>query len=148
MNPLLLDDQLCFAVYAASRAMIGVYRPVLDELGLTYPQYLTLMVLWDEGAVTVSHLGTRLQLDSGTLTPLLKRLEKLGYVERKRRESDERVVEIHLTAGGKKLRTRALKVPEAMACRIKRTRAEVFALRDDLRLLTQQLNAERKAETP
>ncbi len=147
MSPLLLDDQLCFAVYAASRAMTGVYRRLLDELGLTYPQYLTLLVLWEEGAVSVSHLSARLQLDSGTLTPLLKRLEKLGVVERKRRVDDERVVDIHLTAAGKKLRGRAVKVPEAMACNINRTRAEVVALRDELRLLTQHLTATpRKAE--
>ncbi len=144
MTALLLDDQLCFAVYAASRAMIGVYRPVLDELGLTYPQYLTLLVLWEQSPVSVSHLGLRLQLDSGTLTPLLKRLEKQGLVERQRRADDERVVDIHLTLAGKKLRARALKVPEAMLCRLNRTRSEAMALRDQLHLLTQHLTATKK----
>ncbi len=146
-NPLLLDDQLCFAVYAASRAMTSVYRPVLDELGLTYPQYLALMVLWEHAPapVTVSQLGARLQLDSGTLTPLLKRLEGLGFVERQRRAEDERVVDVSLTANGKRLRQRALKVPEAMMCRVNLTRAQVGALRDQLKALTKHLNEEQPA---
>src|SRR3954464_4658073 len=84
-----LDDQLCFALYATSRAITGLYRPVLQELGLTYPQYLVMLVLWEHQTVTVSELGVRLYLDSGTLTPLLKRLEKQGLVVRSRDSEDE-----------------------------------------------------------
>jgi DNA-binding MarR family transcriptional regulator len=89
-NPLLLDNQLCFALYSASLLMTKLYKPLLDEIGLTYPQYLAMLALWEEDGVTVSALGARLHLDSGTLTPLLKRLEKAGLLTRERNEEDER----------------------------------------------------------
>ena len=110
-----LDDQLCFALYAASRAMTARYRPHLDALGLTYPQYLVLVVLWDEGPSTVGHLGERLRLDSGTLSPLLKRLEVAGLVSRARRADDERSVTISTTPAGRQLKARATSITAAIA---------------------------------
>ncbi|HUF99208.1 MAG TPA: MarR family transcriptional regulator [Ilumatobacter sp.] len=108
-----LDNQLCFALYDASRAVVRAYGPLLDELGLTYPQYITMLVLWEtDGPVSMGELGTRLHLDSGTLTPLVKRLVQLGVVERERDPTDERRVLISLTADGVALRQRACSVPE------------------------------------
>lgn len=101
-----LDDQLCFALYNASRAMISAYAPLLAELELTYPQYLVLMVLWETDGARVSAIGDRLALDSATLTPLLKRLEARGVIERRRSSEDERVVEVFLTTEGKRLRAK------------------------------------------
>ena len=95
---LLLDDQMCFALYAASRAVTGLYRPQLESLGLTYPQYLVLLVLWEQGEVSVKEVGIALQLDYGTLTPLLKRLESNGLLRRERCPTDERAVNLTLTA--------------------------------------------------
>ncbi|MRD48828.1 MarR family transcriptional regulator [Caenimonas koreensis DSM 17982] len=108
---LLLDNQLCFALYSASLAMTKLYKPLLDELGLTYPQYLAMLVLWEEDGLMVSALGQRLSLDSGTLTPLLKRLEAAGLIARIRDVEDERRVHISLTAAGRKLKSRAQKIP-------------------------------------
>lgn len=108
---LALDDQLCFALYAASRAMTARYRPILDELDLTYPQYLVMLVLWDDGTSTVSQLGAKLRLDSGTLSPLLKRLESRGLITRTRRTDDERSVDVELTPEGVALRDKAMAVP-------------------------------------
>src|ERR687889_1650851 len=109
-----LDDQLCFALYAASRAMTARYRPMLEELGLTYPQYLVLMLLWEEDGQTVGQLGQRLALDSGTLSPLLKRLTAAGLVTRHRRADDERSVAIALTAEGRALQEKAFAISEQM----------------------------------
>ena len=106
-----LDNQLCFALYSTSLAMTKVYKPLLDELGLTYPQYLAMLVLWERDGLMVSELGEQLYLDSGTLTPLLKRLEVAGYISRIRDVEDERRVYITLTSSGRKLKTRATKIP-------------------------------------
>lgn len=106
-----LDNQLCFALYSASLAMTKLYKPWLDELGLTYPQYLAMLALWEEDGLSVSQLGERLRLDSGTLTPLLKRLEAAGLVSRLRATHDERRVHVSLTAAGRKLRGAAEKIP-------------------------------------
>ncbi|OBF56015.1 MarR family winged helix-turn-helix transcriptional regulator [Mycolicibacterium monacense] len=114
MATLRLDQHLCFALYSATRAMTAAYRPVLTELNLTYPQYLVLLVLWEEGPVTVGRLGERLNLDSGTLSPLLKRLEANGFVVRQRSRSDERQVEIDLTDAGRALEERAQCIPEEL----------------------------------
>jgi DNA-binding MarR family transcriptional regulator len=108
---LALDRQLCFALYSASLAMTRLYKPLLQPLGITYPQYLVMLTLWESDGQSVGSLGDRLALDSGTLTPLLKRLEALGLVERTRDAGDERRVLIHLTPAGRKLRTQARKVP-------------------------------------
>jgi len=113
---LALDHQLCFALYSASLAMTKAYKPLLDPLGLTYPQYLVMLVLWESDGITVSQLGDRLKLDSGTLTPLLKRLESGGLIQRLRDAADERRVLLQLTAAGRKLRSQALAVPQAIAC--------------------------------
>lgn len=137
-----LEDQLCFALYAASRAMTAVYAPLLDALGLTYPQYLVLLVLWDHDGERVSGIGERLQLDSATLTPLLKRLEARGLVERRRSAADERVVEIYLTAEGKRLKRRAADVPRCVLERSGLTLPELAALRATLQGLTRRLRAE------
>ena len=110
-----LDHQLCFALYSASLAMTKFYKPLLDPLGLTYPQYLVMLVLWEGDGITVSQLGERLALDSGTLTPLLKRLESSDLVRRLRDTADERRVLLHLTPAGRALKARALAVPETMA---------------------------------
>ncbi len=114
---LLLDKQLCFALYSTSLAMTKAYKPMLDELGLTYPQYLVMLVLWEHEGLTVSELGNRLALDSGTLTPLLKRLESAGLVSRSRDAGDERRVLVALTDKGRKLRQSAVGIPENCCAR-------------------------------
>jgi DNA-binding MarR family transcriptional regulator len=144
--PLLLDDQLCFALYNASRSLTRAYAPLLEPLGLTYPQYLVLMVLWERDGMAVKQLGERLALDSGTLTPLLKRLEQQGLVERRRGEDDERVVRIHLTADGRGLRAKARKIPTELMCSAgydvdsESSMRDVVKLRDDLIALAQRLS--------
>jgi DNA-binding MarR family transcriptional regulator len=110
-----LDEQLCFALHSASLAMTRLYKPLLEPLGLTYPQYLAMLVLWEQDGPTVGTLGERLYLDSGTLTPLLKRLEAAGLVVRERSAADERRVHIHLTAAGRALRRQARGVPQRLA---------------------------------
>lgn len=111
-----LDHQLCFALYSASLAMTKMYKPLLDPLNLTYPQYLAMLVLWEADGITVSDLGQRLQLDSGTLTPLLKRLESNGLIQRQRDTADERRVLLNLTPAGRGLKSRAAKVPPEVVC--------------------------------
>jgi DNA-binding MarR family transcriptional regulator len=109
-----LSKQLCFPLYACSREMIKLYKPFLDELGLTYTQYITLMVLWEHKAMTVKALGQELYLDSGTLTPLLKKLEEKGLVTRRRSDLDERNLIVTITELGESMRDRALHIPEEM----------------------------------
>ncbi|MET1021967.1 MAG: MarR family transcriptional regulator [Arthrobacter sp.] len=141
LNAPRLDRQLCFAMYSASRAATAAYRPILDELGLTYPQYLVLLVLWEEQPRGVRELGEELGLDSGTLSPLLKRLESLGLVERRRSAADERRVEIHLTHAGRALSARATGVPQRLADAAGLSPAELDQLRDTLSRLTAALHA-------
>jgi MarR family transcriptional regulator, organic hydroperoxide resistance regulator len=138
-DPYRLDDQLCFALYAASRAMTGAYAPVLDKLELTYPQYLVLLVLWERDGLAVSELGERLHLDSGTLTPLLKRLETRGLVERRRSARDERVVEVFVSADGKRLRRRCAEIPATMFGKSGLSLAELGRLRATLTELAGRL---------
>jgi len=137
---LLLDNQLCFAVHAAARAINAAYRPLLEALGITYPQYLVLLILWEEDGVRVSHIGDRLYLDSATLTPLLKRLEKRGLVERRRSASDERMVQIFLTTSGKKLKKKAFEVAEGFFCKLETPVPQIVRLRDELNALTKRLH--------
>ncbi|MEE3622568.1 MarR family winged helix-turn-helix transcriptional regulator [Nitrospirillum sp. BR 11752] len=142
-NPLALDRQLCFALYQATNRITRAYRPLLEALGLTYPQYLALMVLW-QGAppgssMTVGDLGARLDLNSGTLTPLLKRLEAAGLVARRRDPEDERRVRVELTPAGWALRDKALAIPGAMFCRFPMPLDEVTDLRDRLHRLAAAL---------
>ena len=131
-NSLLLENQLCFPLYAAAKEVLNRYKPLLDEIGLTYTQYLCMMVLWEEGAATVSHLGERLYLDSGTLTPVLKKLEKSGYITRERSVADARVLEVRFTPKGLDLRDRAASVPAAMACHVHLSADEAAELKTKL----------------
>lgn len=114
--PLLLDQQLCFALYSANLAMNKLYRQLLTQLDITYPQYLVMLVLWERDDVTVSDIGERLFLDSATLTPLLKRLEAAGLLNRQRSRKDERQVIVTLTEQGRALRTKAESIPDAVFC--------------------------------
>jgi transcriptional regulator, MarR family len=137
LNPLLLTNQLCFPLYAAARKIVAAYHPFLKELGLTYAQYVTMMVLWEEQHITMHTLGKRLALDSGTLTPVLKKLEGMGYLRRSRKTDDERVVLVELTEAGTALRARAEKVPHAMGCMMQEkglslTPEEVATLKEQL----------------
>jgi DNA-binding MarR family transcriptional regulator len=134
-----LDDQLCFALHAASRAMTGAYQPLLETLEVTYPQYLVLLTLWEEDGARVSRIGERLHLDSATLTPLLKRLESRGLVERRRSKEDERVVEIFLTTKGKRLQKKAAEVAKGFFCKTQLSITELTRLRDQLKDLTEKL---------
>jgi len=135
-----LDLQLCFALYASSNLMTRLYRPLLDPLGLTYPQYLAMMVLWENSPQTVGALGKRLNLDSGTLTPLFKRLEKAGYVVRRRDLEDERRVLIELTEEGRALHDKAAGVPLALACQLPMAAEDAIALKDMLTRLAAALS--------
>ncbi len=139
VDPLLLDHQLCFALYAATRAMTQAYQPLLAPLGLTYPQYLVMLVLWEGDGVTVGALGQRLQLDSGTLTPLLKRLAAAGLVSRQRDDVDERVVRVSLTAAGRALRRKAVDIPHRLLFQLALTVPELGRLRAQLTWLTARL---------
>jgi len=134
-NPLGLDNQLCFPLYAASRELIRQYKPFLDPLDLTYPQYVTMMALWEQDQVKVGELGARLHLDSATLTPLLKRLESHGYLQRKRSEQDERAVIVSLTDEGRALREKALSVPGCIASCISLEPQEALQLKQLLEKL-------------
>jgi DNA-binding MarR family transcriptional regulator len=136
-----LDQQICFSLNAASRAFNGVYRVVLKDLGLTYPQYLVMLVLWEDGELPVKKLGERLRLDSGTLSPLLKRLEAAGLVRRERSARDERSVEVGLTAEGVALRERAGEVPRRIAGATGLDLAEIQDLGARLNRLTAALDA-------
>lgn len=141
---LALDGQLCFALYAASLSMTKLYKPLLAPLGLTYPQYLVMLALWERDGITVSDLGERLALDSGTLTPLLKRLQAQGLLQRLRDSADERRVLLQLSAEGRALRARAVVVPAAVA------QASGCGL-DEITALTRRLQALRRqivAATP
>jgi MarR family transcriptional regulator, organic hydroperoxide resistance regulator len=140
-SPLLLGNQLCFAVYSTAHAFNRVYKPLLDRLGLTYPQYLVMLVLWEHDDVPVKEIGERLFLDSGTLTPLLKRLEAAGLIKRTRSKQDERQVLIALTAQGKALHDQAKLLPEAILAASACSIGELAALKTDLVALRDRLLA-------
>ena len=129
---LLLDNQMCFALYSASLTMTKVYKPLLQKFGLTYPQYLVMLVLWEQDARSVSELGERLFLDSGTLTPLLKRLEALDFITRTRDPADERRVIVALTAAGRRLQKQSLAVPQHVSCATECSLPELKALTKQL----------------
>jgi MarR family transcriptional regulator, organic hydroperoxide resistance regulator len=134
-----LDNQLCFALYAASRAITKTYRDKLTPLGLTYPQYLVLTVLWETDALTLTAIGDRLRLDSGTLTPLVKRLEGAGLVARNRRSTDEREIEITLTATGRALKTEAVGVRQHVVRCLDMPEIDITALRTQLMSIVETL---------
>ncbi len=139
VNLLALENQFCFALYSASHAMTRTYKPMLDRLGLTYPQYLVMLVLWEQDDILVKEIGARLFLDSGTLTPLLKRLEANGLLSRTRDPHDERQVRIALSTAGQALRAQAASIPRQVLCAsgqqvaaLGKIRTELARVRDDL----------------
>lgn len=143
-----LTAQLSFALDAADRAMVACHRQLLAPLGLTHTQYLVMLVLWEHDTVTIRDLGQRLQLGSGTLSPLLTRLERLGLAARKRRADDERVVEVSATAAGRRLRARAASVSSRITQATGMTPAETDNLRDTLQVLTMRLRAAELRDRP
>lgn len=134
-----LDNQLCFAAYSASRAIIRAYKPLLDRLEVTYTQYITLLVLWEHGNMYLNQLGNYLHLDSGTLTPLLKKMEKAELITRKRDSNDERQILILLTKKGQKLKEEALKIPEQMVCKLPISMEEIINLRETLKKVYKEM---------
>ncbi len=136
-----LSDHLCFAIHAASRAFTAAYKPLLEPLGLTYPQYLVLVVLWEEDGLNVREIGERLQLDSGTLTPLLKRMETMGLVQRRRDTADERQVRIALTPRGRALQAEAAPIRARMLCTLEGAHEALASLQRDLAAITPLLRA-------
>jgi DNA-binding MarR family transcriptional regulator len=141
-NPaLLLDNQLCFALYSTSLAMTKLYKPLLEALALTYPQYLVMLVLWEQDDVSVSALGERLFLDSGTLTPLLKRMEAADLLVRARSSLDERRVHVSLSAAGRKLQARAARVPACLASTVRLSLPELMTLTKKVQSLRHRLVA-------
>ncbi|WP_326567756.1 MarR family transcriptional regulator [Amycolatopsis rhabdoformis] len=144
---LLLDDQLCFGLYSASRAVTSLYRALLEPLDLTYPQYLVMLALWERDAQQVKELGAALNLDSGTLSPLLKRLEKAGLVTRERQADDERSVRITLTEQGEALRAKAERIPPHIGRALGFDVETIGRLRVSMDQLTESVNAYRDAIT-
>lgn len=140
-TPLALDQQLCFALYSASHAFTRVYKPLLDALDLTYPQYLVMLVLWQQDGQTVKAIGEHLHLDSGTLTPLLKRLEAAGLIARRRDPDDERQVRVALTADGWALKAKADAVPGAIFCALGGDAEDLPGLRDAINRVRDRLLA-------
>ncbi|MBH5401364.1 MarR family transcriptional regulator [Bradyrhizobium sp. NBAIM20] len=141
VDPLRLDNQICFAVYSATHAFNRVYKPLLDRLGLTYPQYLVMLVLWERDDVPVKEIGEKLFLDSGTLTPLLKRLEAAHLVRRTRSREDERQVLIALTPQGHALKEKARSVPQSILAASDCSVSELLAMKDEIVALRDRLNA-------
>lgn len=139
VNMLALENQFCFALYSSSLALTKAYKPMLDALGLTYPQYLVMLVLWEQDDVLVKDIGHALFLDSGTLTPLLKRLEANGLLQRHRDENDERQVRITLTPAGKNLRNAALEIPQKILCASGQSKETLMELRSQLSDLRNEL---------
>jgi DNA-binding MarR family transcriptional regulator len=145
VNPAqLLDNQLCFALYSASLAMTKLYKPMLDSLGLTYPQYLVMLVLWEADGPSVSSLGERLNLDSGTLTPLLKRMETTGWLLRQRSSTDERRVHVWLSPTGKQLQAQAAFIPACVGAQSDLSLTEMVALKQKIQTLRDAVQAPRK----
>ncbi len=140
-DAVLLRNQVCFPLYALSKEVIKLYRPLLDDLGLTYSQYLVMMVLWEENGQTVSSVGDKLLLDSGTLTPLLKRLESKKLISRIRNSTDERVVELFLTANGTALKQQACDIPDAMLIKMNVEASELLKLKDQLDYLLSKIQS-------
>lgn len=127
-----LENQLCFSLYATSREIIKLYKPFLDKFNLTYTQYVAMLVLWEDEKSTVKEIGKRLHLDSGTLTPLLKKIESMGLIKRYRDVNDDRVVIVELTKQGRLLKDEVTEVPREMACKINMTMESAMELKRDL----------------
>ncbi len=127
-----LENQICFPLYALSREVIKLYKPILDEYNLTYTQYITMLVIWEEGKIIFKEIGKRLHLDSGTLTPVIKKLESMGLVTKYRNKDDDRVVTVELTEKGRLLRENILEVPEKIYCKFKGDDEKLIALKKQL----------------
>jgi DNA-binding MarR family transcriptional regulator len=143
MDYLKLENQACFPVYALSRVLTAHYKPILDGIDLTYPQYLVMLILWEHQELSVKEIGEKLLLDSGTLTPLLKKLENKKLISRKRSTADERVVMISLTKNGATLKKRAVSIPESFKCSLGLSNEEMASLRDTITIIlerTKQIN--------
>ncbi|OBS13688.1 MarR family transcriptional regulator [Elizabethkingia miricola] len=140
LQQLKLDNQICFPVYALSREIVGRYRPLLDQLDITYPQYLVLLVLWEYQEQSVSQLGEKLYLDSGTLTPLLKRLEQKNLITRSRSKEDERIVKIKLTSEGQNLQKKAASIPKQLFEDMKVPEEELKQLKTTIEKILTTLN--------
>ena len=136
-----LENQLCFSLYASSRAITRMYRPFLEGLGITYPQYLVLLVLWDQKESTVKELSEKLDLDSGTLTPMLKRMEAQQLVQRKRSQEDERVVNIQITEAGLALYDKALCIPQSLLASSGLSPEEIYTFNEQLKRIISSVNA-------
>lgn len=134
-----LDNQLCFALYACAKEVTKIYKPFLDKFGITYTQYITLLALWEEDNITVKELGKKLHLDSGTLTPLLKKLENMEILKRIRDTEDERNVYVKLSEKGMKMKDEALEIPGRVFCSTGMSMEEVLDLREKLKLLLNNL---------
>jgi MarR family transcriptional regulator, organic hydroperoxide resistance regulator len=143
IDPLALENQVCFALAVAARTVISVYKPLLEPMNLTHPQYLVMLALWQEAPLSVTELGRRLELDPGTLSPLLKRLEAAGYLTRGRSRDDERSLAVRLTPAGTALRERAERIPPAI---VERLAMDVGELRDLHGALTEVIGAARRAQ--
>ena len=140
LDPLLLGNQICFAVYSTAHAFNRFYKPLLERLGLTYPQYLVMLVLWERDGIPVKDIGERLFLDSGTLTPLLKRMEGMGLVKRTRSTEDERQVLVALTAQGHELKEKARTLPQSILSAPQCSISEIAAMKDEIVKLRNRLN--------
>ncbi|MFB9080156.1 MarR family winged helix-turn-helix transcriptional regulator [Flavobacterium procerum] len=134
-----LENQLCFPLYVISKEIIGLYRPFLDELDITYPQYLVMMVLWEKDGLTVNQVGEKLFLDSGTLTPLLKRLEVKGFIIRQRKKEDERVVEVFLADKGRNLQQKACGIPAKMQKKLNLTTEDLLELKETVQKILNKI---------
>ena len=140
MDQLHLQNQLCFPLYALSRQMTALYRPYLEKLALTYPQYLVMLLLWEHGHSSVKKIGCELWLDSGTLTPLLKRMEETGLLKRQRSEEDERVVDVHLTKEGRQLQKKAIGIPDNIFSELSISHAQLKSLKRELSAILNSLD--------
>ncbi|PBJ15843.1 MarR family winged helix-turn-helix transcriptional regulator [Flavobacterium sp. ACN6] len=138
-HPLQLENQLCFPIYVIAKEIISLYRPFLDELDITYSQYLVMMVLWEKDCLTVNQIGEKLYLDSGTLTPLLKRLEVKGFIIRKRKKEDERVVEVFLADKGRNLQHKACEVPAKMQEKLNLTKEDLLELKETVQKILNKI---------
>jgi len=134
-----LENQICFPLYVIAKEITGLYRPFLDELDITYPQYLVMMILWENDGLAVSSIGEKLYLDSGTLTPLLKRLEAKGFILRKRKKEDERVVEVFITETGKALQQKACEIPEKLHNKIDVTKEDWIHLKESVQKILSKI---------
>ncbi|OCK51148.1 MarR family transcriptional regulator [Chryseobacterium sp. CBo1] len=134
-----LENQICFPLYVIAKEITGLYRPFLDELDITYPQYLVMMILWENDGLSVNCIGEKLYLDSGTLTPLLKRLESKGFIQRKRKKEDERVVEVSITESGKALQQKACAIPEKIHNKIDVSKEDWLQLKESIQKILSKI---------